>query len=508
MMPSNSTSQCAASWNPHSYQLQSVRFLLEHACAGLLLDPGLGKTSITLAALSFLLKRKMIKRVLLVAPLRVCYNVWPRESKKWKDFEHLKIAVLHGPGKEAALQSDADIFVINPEGLNWLLGTELTKYKANSKDKMGTVREVTRTKVDVDVKAFKKLGFDTLVIDELSKFKHSSSTRFKALKPVLDTFGRRWGLTGSPATNGLMDLFGQAFVLDLGHALGRFKTHYESTYFDADRYSFKLKLKPGAEDLIYEKIEPLMLRMGEELIDMPEFVPNVIPVQLPASVMKLYQQLEVLFLAGVNDRTITAANAAAASSKCRQVASGGVYLDREILESGLLKCGPREWANLHTEKVDALADLVDELQGSPLLVAYDFEHDLDRLRAAFPKATFACDFKAKDFPKVEDKWNRGEIEVLFGHPASIGHGLNLQGSNAKHVCWHSLPWDYDHYDQFNRRVRRQGNKSQKVFVHHIVAEGTLDELILVALGMKEKCQQALFEGIKAMKAQRKSRASS
>ena len=257
--------------------------------------------------------------------------------------------------------------------------------------------------------------------------------------------------------------------------------------------------------MIYEAIEPLVLQMGTELLDMPDLIENNIVVKLPDDAMEVYRAVEKDFITALDDRLVTAATAAAASTKLRQVANGGVFLDAEILASGLRRPGKgRDWASLHSEKVNALRDLVDELQGAPLLVAYDFQHDLERLRTAFKDGVFACDYNMKQFPALEAKWNRGEIPVLFGHPQSIGHGLNLQGTSSN-VCWHSLTWNRELYDQFVGRVWRQGNKHQKVIVHHIVAEDTIDEVMMGAIKYKGGVEQALFDGLKKMAKERRGR---
>lgn len=477
-----------------------MKFLLEHACAALFLDPGLGKTSITLAAIKMLKARKLVSKVLIVAPLRVCYSVWPREVDKWSDFAHLKIEVLHGPDKDAALERDADIYVINPEGLDWLLQTKKTKVISKKTGK-------TTTKIEVYLRRFKKLGFDTLVIDELTKFKHTSSSRFKALKLVHKTFGRRWGLTGSPASNGLLDLYGQCYILDEGRALGPYVTHYRSKYFETvDKAGFVWAPRKGAPEEIYERLSPLALRMAaEDYLDMPQVIENNIKLDMPEGARAFYDRLEEDLIARVEDKVIVASNAAVASGKCRQVANGGIYLDPEVTSMGfkILK-GKKEFVDLHNEKTDALEDLVEELQGEPLLVAYDFGHDLARLRARFPTAKFAADYPAKKFNELEAAWNRGEIPLLFGHPQSIGHGLNLQ-EVGKNVAWYALTWDFELYDQFIRRIRRQGSKSKKIFVHHLIMRDTIDEVMLYALKSKNKGQQALFNGLKELASRRKKR---
>lgn len=488
-MQSELFSPSSMPWSPHAYQMKGVKFLLGHAASALFLDPGLGKTSITLAAIKVLKRKKLLNKVLLIAPLRVCYSVWPKEVDKWTDFTGIKVAVLHGTKKEAALQSDADIYVINPEGLDWLLQTTKTKSSSG------------KTMVDVDLRRFKSLGFDTLVIDELSKFKHTNTNRFKSLKLVLGTFGRRWGLTGSPASNGLLDLFGQCYILDQGRTLGPYISRYRTQYFIPGHDGFSWHIRKGAEQEIYDRIRPLVLRMSaDDYLDMPALIENNIKVELPDQVMRIYNQLEEDLIARLDSKIVVASTAAAASIKCRQVANGGIYIDPEVQALVKLPKSNREWVNLHTAKIDALADLIEELQGSPLLVAYDFEHDLDRLReklgADIPY--IGGGVSAKRSAELEAKWNAGKLPVLLGHPQAMAHGLNLQ-EVGNHVCWHSLTWDYELYDQFIRRVLRQGNKSKKVFCHHIMAKGTIDEAVLYALKSKRKGQNALFDALKNLR---------
>lgn len=479
----------AKPWTPHAYQKKAVKFLLEHAAGALFLDPGLGKTSITLATIKMLKQKKVLDKVLLIAPLRVCYSVWPKEVDKWSDFNGIKVVVLHGPNKDELLKVEADVYVINPEGLEWLLQVKKTKTPTG------------KTKVDVDLRRWKALGFDTLVVDELSKFKHTNTNRFKAIKLVLNTFRRRWGLTGSPASNGLLDLFGQCFILDQGRTLGPYISHYRMKYFVPSHDGFSWNIREGAEQEIYERLNPLALRMAaDDYLDMPTLTENNIRVDLPEPVRVVYDQLEDDLIAKLNDKVVVASNAAAASMKCRQVANGGIYIDPEVESLVKLPKSKREWVNLHTEKVDALADLVEELQGSPILVAYDFEHDLDRLRERLGQDVpyIGGGVSAKRSAELEKAWNAGHLPVLLGHPQAMAHGLNLQ-EVGHHVCWHSLTWDFELYDQFIRRVLRQGNKSKKVFVHHIMARGTVDEVVLAAVKSKRKGQNALFDALKKLR---------
>ena len=479
-------------WKPHDYQKKAVKFLLEHGAAGLFLDPGLGKTSITLAALKLLLKAGKEDKILIIAPLRVAHSTWPGEAEKWLDFKGLRIVVLHGKDKDELLKQDADIYVINPGGLDWLLGVTKTKSLRTGKNV-----------VSVDMKRVKKLGFGTLVIDELTAFKNHQSDRFKAVKQVIGTFSRRWGLTGSPAANGLLQLFGQMYMLDQGRSLGQYVTHYRRTYFLPAYSGFGWDIKPGAEDQIYERINPLVLRMAaEDYLEMPQRIENPIRVRMPDDAFQAYLSVEEDLLAMVDGGQIVAKTSGVALGKCRQMASGGVFLTPDV--EGLFKPSrtKREWVELHNEKIDALEVLVEELQGSPLLVAYEFSHEAERLRKAFPTAVFVEDYPAKDFKKLEDKWNRGEIELLFAQAQSLSHGLNLQEA-GHNVAWFTLTWDGEVYDQFIRRVLRQGNKSKRVFVHIFLCDNTVDLYVWNSLRAKGKTQNALFDGLKQLSKSRR-----
>lgn len=469
----------------HDYQKKGIKFLLTHGAAALLLDPGMGKTAVVLKTFDALLKAQTATRMLVIAPLKVCQLVWPAEPGEWSDLEHLRVGLLHGPKKQEVLDNfhDYDILVINPEGLEWLLH--------GGKRKGGAV----------DIRRWKHYGFDTLVIDELTKFKHTRGVRFKMMKQVLPTFSRRWGLTGTPAPNGLLDLFGQMYVLDLGNALGRYITHYRMKYFRAvDPNGWKWVLQAGAAERIYEAIKPLAMRASaEDYLELPELVPQKIFVDMPPKARDLYDKLEDELIASINNKDVVASNAAAASTKCRQIANGAVYVDDDLLSR--IQGKRRDVVQLHDSKMDALRDLVDELNGAQLLVAYEFNHDQARLRKEFPNAVFMADAKGQAAAKkLEAAWNSGEIQVLFGHPASMGHGLNFQKSNAQHVVWFSMFWDLELYDQFIKRVRRQGNKATRVFVHHIIARDTVDEVVFHVQRGKAKTQTALLDALGAFRA--------
>jgi SNF2 family DNA or RNA helicase len=479
-------------WAPAPYQKKAMRFLIERAASALFLDPGLGKTSISLGAASVLMKKKVIKRVFVIAPVRVCHSVWPAEVRKWKDFHGLKMVVLHGPKKEALLDEDADIFVVNPEGLEWLFNVKKTKY-VNRAGK-------EKTMYQVDQKRIKSLGIDLLIIDELSKFKNTNTGRFAVMKEAIKHIPRRWGLTGSPAANGLINLFAQCFVLDGGKALGRYVTHFRMEHFDKGYDGFSWNLKPGHDEVIYARVAPLALRMSStDYLEMPDLIENKIRVSLPGDVMKHYADVQDDLVTKILDRKVSAATAAVASSKCRQMANGGVYLDEEVKALFKLPSSKREWLNVHDEKTNALEELVDELQGAPLLVAYEFGHDLDRILKRFPNAPFiGGGVSIKRAKELEDEWNAGRIPMLLGQPQSIGWGLNLQGA-SNHICWYSLTWDLEMHDQFIGRVWRQGNKHAKVFVHYLMADDTIDWAVYAALKSKSKGQNALFEALKKLR---------
>lgn len=471
------STQSPQRWSPHAYQKKAVKFLLEHGAAALFLDPGLGKTSISLAAFSFLRKKKVASKVLVIAPLRVCHQVWPAEAAQWQDFKDLKVVVLHGPKKDELLEEEADVYCINPEGLEWLV--------------------FGKGKRTFDARRWRKLGFDTLIIDELTKFKHSKGVRFKALKNVLGTFSRRWGLTGTPAANGLLDLFGQCYVLDLGNALGQYITHYRMKYFiNPDGQGWKWVPQAGAQDRIYDRLKPLALRMSaEDYLELPALNDVFVKLELPAKARKLYDQLEEDLIAKMDDGLVVAANAAAASIKLRQIANGGLYVDDDV--ASIVGGRERTTLDLHSVKTEWLLELIEELQGSPLLIAYEFKHDLERLQAALGKdlpyiGGGVSTLRAKE---LEAAWNNDELAYMAVHPQSAGHGLNLQKGSCCHLAHYSLTWDFDLYEQLIRRIWRQGTKAKRIFRYHAIMEDTVDEAMRYALQGKARGQKALFDAL-------------
>lgn len=475
-------------WKPHAYQRKALKFLLEHGAAALFLDPGLGKTSITLGAIKVLRREGSMMGALVVAPLRPAHTTWPNEVAKWADFKDLKLTVLHGGDLMAKIKEGADIFVINYEGL----------VKLFSRRKVGKVWKYDLTELGKELMKH----VDTLIWDELSKMKNSASLRYTLVKPWLRKFVRRWGLTGTPAGNGLLDLFGQCYVLDEGNALGPYITHYRAAYFlPTDNMGYNWRIKEKAEQLIYERLRPLALRMdADDYLDLPVELPITVKLDLPESARKTYTELEDELLTMVEDELVTAANQASASSKCRQVCSGALYKHAIDPITGAPKQRERTWAELHNTKLDALEDLVAELQGQQLLVAYDFNHDLERLLKRFPGTPFiGGGVSTKRGIELEQQWNRGDIPLLFAHPASVGHGLNLQESDAHHIAWFTLTWDFELYDQFNRRLRRQGNKAAHLRVYQFVMRDTVEESVAVALRRKFKTQKELLDALKSKK---------
>jgi SNF2 family DNA or RNA helicase len=448
----------AKDWKPRRHQELTVRFFVSRGGAGALQDPGLGKTSSSLAAFKILRKKKLAKRALVIAPVRPCYLVWPKEIEKWNDFKHFKYEILHGDDKNAAAERPADIYIINPEGLPWF----------------------------VKNKIWKKIKADVLIVDESSKFKHTKTRRFKSLRKILKHFLRRWILTGSPAPNGLMDLFGQVFLLDFGAALGQFITHYRMSYFSPTGWQgMKWKINDGAEKLIFKQIKHLIIAMkAEDYLDMPKLIEDPIYIDLPKDARRLYDEMEQDLVADMKQGAITAVSAAVATSKCSQIANGFLYDENK-------KAHP-----IHELKGEAVQDLVDELGGSPALINFEFEQDRKMLLKFLGKDTPDLGrVKLSQVRQMEAAWNRGDIPVMIGSAAAIGHGLNLQESGY-HVIVPSLIWNFEHYDQFIRRIRRDGQKSKRVIVHPIIARGTIDEIKWARLRQKERLQNSVFEALK------------
>ena len=447
-------------WSPHAYQIKGMEMMVKQGACGLFLDPGLGKTSITLGAFNILQKQGYVGSMLVIAPMRVCYNVWPAEVRKWAQFSHLKVNILHGKGKEEALNDPADIYVINPEGLPWLA----------ERDRL------------------KRISPEMLVVDESTKFKRASSKRFKLLKTLLNQFTRRYILTGTPTAQGLEDLFGQIYILDHGNALGQYITHYRRKYFYQSGFGgYTYSPRDGADMEIAKLIAGFTLRLkAEDYLTLPELVYNEVAIELPQNVRLMYQELEREFIAIIGTEEITAPSAAAVSTKLRQLVNGGVYNDdRDVIE-------------VHQEKVTALTELHNEIGKAPMLVMYQFKHDITRIREQFGEDTpyIGSGVSNKLAEHLCRQFNDGTIPILLAHPASVGHGLNLQGY-SNHVAFFGLPWDYELREQAIRRVYRQGNPNTHVFVHDIVAKRTIDQAVARALNRKEGNQTSFLRALKS-----------
>jgi SNF2 family DNA or RNA helicase len=478
-------SESLPTWKPHKYQRTGVKWLTDNQYATLFFDPGLGKTTCVLEALRAVRKNGDGGKTLIIAPKRVCYLVWSHigEVGKWAQFSDLRVSLLHGKDKEDRLEEDADLYVVNFDGVRWLC----------TPDRDGKIP--LRKLIDA--------GVDTVVIDELSKFKNASGKTFKMFKPyAFAHFVNRWGLTGSPAPNGLIDLFGQMLIVDGGRTLGGSVVRYRNQYFHPSGYmGYEWKLNTGAERDIYRAISPVALTMrATDHLDLPPLIEQNVFVDLPPTVMKAYREVEEDLFTAIANKKVYAANAAVASGKCRQIASGGIYIDGAAED--LFAAPTRSTQHLHDEKTDALADLIDELQGKPLLIFYEFNHDYDRIAKAFNKPP-VINGKLNDskLANIVGDWNAGRLPILCGHPAAMGHGLNLQAAGS-HVAWYTLTWDYDLYDQAIRRVWRQGVNAARVIVHRFLARGTIDEVVARAINAKRKGQDALFEGLKQLRAER------
>ena len=448
-------------YNPHDYQRYATEYIESHPAAAVFLDMGLGKTSITLTALNNLLFDYFaIHRILVVAPLRVARNTWSDEIEKWEHLHNLTFAIAVGSEKERleALKKQADITMINRENLQWLI------------EKSGQPFE-----------------YDMVVIDELSSFKNHQAKRFKALMKVRPKVKRIVGLTGTPSSNGLIDLFAELKILDMGMRLGRFIGQYRNTYFKPDKVNgpivYSYKPLPGAEDAIYEKISDITISMkAADHLKMPELVNTKYMVHLSEKEKKKYEDMKAELVLALPEGEITAANAASLSGKLSQMANGAVYADDESI------------LPIHDRKLDALEDIIESANGKPILIAYWFKHDLMRIEQRLTEKKIP--FQKLDSDASMKKWNRGELPVALIHPASAGHGLNLQ-SGGSTIVWFGITWSLELYQQTVARLYRQGQSSGTVTVIHILTEGTVDEKIMKALADKDSTQSALIDAVKA-----------
>lgn len=448
-------------YEPHNYQSYAIDYIVTHPIAAVFLDMGLGKTSITLTAILDLLFDSFVAhRVLVIAPLRVARDTWPSELEKWDHLSLLTCSVVVGTEAErkAALKRHTDIYIINRENVQWLIEDSGIPF-----------------------------DFDTVVVDELSSFKSYQAKRFRALMQVRPRVRRIVGLTGTPSANGLMDLWAEYRLLDMGQRLGRFIGQYRTSYFAPDKRNgqiiYSYKPLPGAEQAIYGRIADITISMkSTDHLQMPELVSSEYEVHLSDDEQEHYDNLKNDLVLQLQDGEITAANAAALSNKLSQMANGAVYDD-----AGGVK-------HIHDRKLDALEDLIEAANGKPVLVAYWFKHDLARISERLLRLHVS--FSQLDTPDSIRRWNAGKLPVALVHPASTGHGLNLQ-SGGSTIIWFGLTWSLELYQQTNARLWRQGQRANTVVVQHIITKGTIESRILKALSYKDRTQSALIDAVKA-----------
>lgn len=448
-------------YKPHEYQKYAIGFIKKNPIAAILLDMGMGKTSIVLSALNELMYDSFeVTKVLIIAPLRVARNTWSDEIKKWDHLNGIRYSIAVGTAAErlAALKTDADIYIINRENIPWLI------------EEIGL-----------------PFDYDCVIVDELSSFKNWQAKRFKALMKVRPKIRRIVGLTGTPSSNGLMDLFAEFKVLDMGERLGRFISQYRVNYFKPDRMNgpivYTYKLLPGAEGRIYDRISDITISMkATDYLNMPELISNEYKVYLDDDEREKYEEMKDELVLQLPGGEITAANAAALSGKLSQLANGAIYDDDGSVNA------------FHERKLDALEDLIESANGKPVLVAYWFKHDLARITERLKKLKTV--FEKLDSDKSIEKWNARELQVGLIHPASAGHGLNLQ-SGGNVIVWFGITWSLELYQQTIARLWRQGQTSGTVTVIHIITAGTVDERILKALEAKDQTQSALIDAVKA-----------
>lgn len=447
-------------YEPHDYQVYASEYIKEHDAAAVFLECGLGKTSITLTAICDLMFDSFeIHKVLIIGPIRVVTMSWPDELRKWDHLSALRYSVAAGTEGErlAALKADADLYLINRENVQWLV------------EKSGL-----------------PFDYDMVVVDELSSFKNWQAKRFKALMKVRPKVKRIVGLTGTPSSNGLMDLFAEYKLLDMGQRLGRFIGQYRSRYFMPDKTNghvvYSYKLLPGAEEAIYDRISDITISMkSADHLKMPELVNSRYMVHLDEPELVKYERMKRDLLLQLPEGEVTAANAAALSGKLSQMANGAVYSDDGAYET------------IHDRKLDALEDLIEAANGKPVLAAYWYQHDLERIQERLSELKVGC--ARLDKEHNIRRWNEGEIPVGLIHPASAGHGLNLQ-SGGNILVWFGLTWSLELYQQTVARLWRQGQK-ETVSVIHILAAKTIDEQIMRALETKDHTQKALIDAVKA-----------
>ena len=447
-------------FKPYPYQQYCENRIIKDPAIGLFLDMGLGKTVITLSAINELkYNRFEVSKALVIAPKKVAEATWSKESEKWDHLKHLRVVKILGSKTQRirALNTPADVYCINRENVQWLV-----EYYQNA------------------------WPFDMVVIDELSSFKSHKAKRFKSLTWVRKDIKKIVGLTGTPASNGLIDLWAQVYLLDEGRRLGKRISHYRTRFFDPDQRGrdmvYSYAPKPGAEAAIQKAIGDICISMSaEDYLILPDLVSDIVPVALNPKAEKAYREFEKNLLVEVDGEMLDAGSAAVLSGKLLQMANGAVYNDS------------KETVEVHDCKLEAFMELIEVLAGESALVFYNFKHDLDRIKRALSKTELVI--REMKTSQDADDWNAGKVDVLLAHPASTAYGLNLQ-EGGNHVVWFGLNWSLELYQQANKRLHRQGQKS-KVFVHHLVTEGTRDEDVMAALEAKGDTQQRLLDSLKA-----------
>jgi hypothetical protein len=446
--------------------MQVAEYMLEHPNTAVLLKPGMRKTSITLAVIDALKGAKRANCAVVIAPRRVVHNVWPAEVRKWEEFKHLKVAICHGRHKEEAVRTKADLYVMTFEGFEWF----------------AQKGHIARIKPKI------------LVIDELSKYKHHSSKRSKTLKPYVPTFAYRYGLTGSVAANSLENVFGEMLVVDHGRTFGPYFTKFREEYFYPSGYGGHTWLpQKGAEKRIHAAMKGVAISLKpNDYIKIPKLVINDLKYELEPEVRKTYDEMEMAMLTYIAEHRVVAVNDAVASGKCRQIVSGAVYqVDKNV------RSAKREVLEIHSEKFEILDEVLEELNGAPLAVVYEFEHELDRARVRYGKDLPAIHGGATDrmVTQIVDRWNRGEITHLWIQPQSGGHGLNMQEMSPEDIFGFTLPWDFEMFEQVIDRFRRSGNKAKHVRLHRPIAIRTVEERVMSVLGTKGATQERMMDAL-------------
>ncbi len=443
-------------FNPHSYQELAIKLLISPTGGGLFLRPGMGKTACMLAAFKILKKMGLVRNMLVVAPLRVVQLTWPEELESWFDFNELTYAVLHGPKKDELLKKEVDVYITNFDSLDWLVPKIY-----NSSQPM----------------------FDVLVIDESSRMRNTNSKRYKALKKVLGRFKRRYILTGTPQPKSLLNLFGQVFIVDRGATFGSYITAFANTYFykrpDDDYTLYPL---PGAEERIHNALKDRIFHLSDEdYLSLPKLYERDILVELDKETRRKYREMERDFLLQVENGAIIAANAAVASGKLRQICNGAVYHNES-----------RDYEVVHSAKLDAFEDLIEELNKEPVLVVYQYEHDFERMNKVVPGVKFTG---AKNPEAIKASWDKGDIEVLYIHPNSAGFGLNMQ-LGGYNMIWFGLTFDYELYAQTIKRLHRQG-QTKPVNVYRLMVKSSVEDRVMArVLKEREESQNRLFTTLK------------